>query len=81
MNAYISDPSSGELLATYKLSDTDLLDCRIYADKYANAMGVSIDESDGYIPTCCGDINVTLSDNPHGHTVCWSSESFYLEVE
>ena len=78
--AIITDDSSGEELARYALQDADILDCDIYAEKYADAIGFSIDESGGIVPNGLGDFTVTLQDEP-GYVVCWNSQSYCMGAE
>lgn len=40
------------------------MDERFFADMVADCYGVEIDDSDGYIPICCGDIRVEFRPDP-----------------
>jgi hypothetical protein len=77
MNYFITDPN-GEMLAS---GPANLLDCKDYAKKHCEDMGLSLDTADGYVPDGCGDFNVTISNNPIFHPVCWSSRSYFYAKE
>lgn len=80
MYALITDDRSGEELARYALADADLLDCDLYAERYASEIDYSLAQPDGYIITGCADFTVTLQEDP-GSVICWNSKSYFLEVE
>jgi hypothetical protein len=65
----------GEEEARYALTDTDPLDCLIYAKRYANEVGTDF-EDEGDVPAGCEDFNVTLTENPDNPAVCWNSARY-----
>lgn len=79
----ITDVQSGQEMARYELKRHDTTDERHWADEYAESCDMEIDDSDGYIPNCSGDIHVTVYSHPDdiGGGLCWSSESFYFKPE
>lgn len=78
--AIVTDDRSGEELARYELADTDIVDCGLYAERYANESGFSVDSSDGYVPDGCADFTVTMTEEP-GAVRCWSSRSYFIAQE
>ena len=78
--AIITDDTTGDELARYVLADADLLDCDLYADRYANESGFSLDTSEGHVFTGCADFTVTLQEEP-GAVCCWTSQSYYIAAE
>lgn len=80
MFAVITDDRSGEELARYTLQDADILDCDIYAEKYADDMGFGIEFSYHTAPLGCADFTVTLQEEP-GSVVCWNSQSYFMGME
>jgi hypothetical protein len=62
---------------------------RRFADEVARSYNCEIDESDGYILNCCGDLRVEFLDHEpsivgeryQGSTCIWSGESFYFKRE
>lgn len=81
--AVVTDQQSGQEIARYKLKRHDTTDERHWADVCAESCGMEIDDSDGYIPNCSGDICVTVYRHPDdvGGVSCWSSECFYFKRE
>ncbi len=77
----VYDPSSGEVYLERELADDEIMDERTFADQVADSFGVSIDESDGYIPNCSGDIRVEFRPDKDNPTHIWSGESFYFKSE
>lgn len=69
---------NGEEQARYILSDTDLLDCDIYADRFARDMGIDPlegEEPNGRIPDGGEDYRVELTDEPNAAR-CWTSANY-----
>lgn len=64
MNAIITDDRSGDELARYTLQGADILDCDIYAERYAETMGFSLDIQEAIVLKGCADFTVTLQDEP-----------------
>lgn len=75
------------------LADDEVMDERKFADEVAAQLDREIDNSDGHIPNCCGDIRVEFIDHEpnierdthndcdryQGSTCIWSGESFYFK--
>ncbi len=81
MFAVITADYSGEALACYKLADVDLLDCDLYAKRYADEQGLELDIQPGaHVPTGCADFTVTLQDEP-GAVRCWNSQSYFIAAQ
>lgn len=64
-------------LARYLLGDDDLVDCRIYADRYLEPHGYTTYSEDSYCGD--GDVHVVLTDDPDNTAVCWKSEGFFVD--
>jgi len=79
MYVVIYEPSSGEVVYQRALGDEELMDERKFADEYAASIDMQIDESDGYIPNCCGDIRVEFRQDPENAVIIWSGQSFYFK--
>lgn len=79
-------PDQGYVYLCRELADDELMDEREFANQVASSLGTSIDESDGNIPNCCGDIRVEFTDHVpnvvderyQGSTCIWSGESYYF---
>lgn len=92
---YVNEgPDQGLVYLNRALADDEIMDLRALADEVAASRDSEIDDSDGYIPNCCGDIRVEFLDHePRVETdrdgcqrylgsVCiWSGESFYFKRE
>jgi hypothetical protein len=70
----------GEEEARYTLSDTDTLDCGIYAARYANDVGTDFEDGDN-VPDSCEDFSVTITENPENAAVCWKSANYCVTWE
>lgn len=81
MHVVVFNPSSDEIYVSRELQDNEIMDERIYADMVADSFGVEIDDSDGYIPNCSGDIRVEFRRDPDNHVVIYSGESFFFKQE
>ena len=77
----VYNPSTDEVYLERELADNEIMDARKFADQVADSFGVSIDESDGYIPNFSGDIRVEFRPDKDNPTHIWSGESFYFEQE
>lgn len=80
MFAIILDPHGTEQ-TRYRLADNDLLDCGLYAERYAQECGYNLSESTGIVPDCSGDFRVELREDPENTVCIWSGQSYYFEVE
>lgn len=65
----------GEEEARYTLSDSDTLDCSLYAKRYANDVGTDFEDG-GNVPDGCEDFSVTLTEDPDNNAVCWNSANY-----
>lgn len=78
---------SGCVLLDRELADDEIMDERVFADQIAKDRDSEIDDSDGYIPNCCGDIRVEFIDHEpnivderyQGSVCIWSGESYYFK--
>ena len=78
---------SGYVYLCRELADDEIMDARRFADQVAESLEQEIDDSDGYIPNCCGHIRVEFMDRVpnvqgerfQGATCIWSGESFYFK--
>lgn len=77
MFAIITDRDGNEIFR-YALTDEDLLDCDVFAERHADDLGVAIAEADGDIPDGCEDFAVTLTEEP-GQPRCWDSKNYFFE--
>jgi hypothetical protein len=81
MYAIITD-RNGHEEARYILSDTDPLDCDVYAQRFANAIGYDLEgeEPTARIPDGCEDYTVTITEEPHAAR-CWSRANYMIASE
>lgn len=71
-------PSQGLILLQRPLADNDALDLRAVADEVAQSRGQAIDEQDGGVPDCAGDIRVEFRHDPDNTVSIFSGRSFYF---
>ncbi|WP_062353842.1 hypothetical protein [Pseudoxanthomonas mexicana] len=71
-------PSQGLILLQRPLADNDALDLRGVADEVAQSRGQAIDEQDGGVPDCAGDIRVEFRHDPDNTVSIFSGRSFYF---
>ena len=81
MTVIVYSPATDEVYLQRELGDTELMDERVFADQVADMFGVDIDDSNGYIPNCSGDIRVEFRPDVDNSTHIWSGESFYFKSE
>jgi hypothetical protein len=81
MTVVVYSPSTDEIYLQRELGDEEIMDARVFADQVADEFCAEIDDSDGYIPNCCGDIRVEFRPDPDNPTHIWSGESFYFKAE
>lgn len=82
-------PDAGLVYLSRALADDEVMSERRFADEVAGNLGLDIDESNGHIPNCCGDIRVEFIDHEpsmdgeryQGSVCIWSGESYYFERE
>ena len=73
---------------TRELNEDELLDCDIYAAEYADNMaqyaddvGYSLDQADGYIPDGSGDFRIELLPDLNNRSHVWSAREYFWRVE
>lgn len=85
----------GHVYLNRALADDEIMDERKFADEVAASYDREIEEPDGHIFNCMGDIRVEFIDHEPkierdthndcdrylGSTVIWSGESFYFKRE
>ena len=81
MFVVVYSPETGETLYQRELADDEVMDERVFADLIADEYGTEIDDSDGWIPNCSGDIRVEFREDPANDVIIWSGESFYFKRE
>ena len=81
MFVVVFNPESNEVYLSRELTDDEIMDERIYADMVADWYDMEIDDSDGYIPNCSGDIRVEFRRDPENSIAIFSGESFYFKDE
>lgn len=81
MFVVIYEPSTDEVLYSRRLGPREKMDARKFADMIAAEYDRTIADSDGYIPTCSGDIRVEFRPRKNDSVVIWSGESFYFSEE
>lgn len=77
MYAIIYD-RNGQEQTRYTLADSDLLDCDIYAARFAKDMGINALEGETpteRIPDGCEDYRVELTEEPNAAR-CWNSANY-----
>ena len=77
----VYSPSTDEIYLERELADDEIMDARVFANQVADMFSAEIDESDGYIPNCSGDIRVEFRPDKDNPTHIWSGESFYFKSE
>lgn len=80
MHVIIESPAGTEVYRR-ELADSEVMDCREFADKYADSVGATISDESGHIPNCCGDVRVEFRPDPENHVHIWTGESFYFAPE
>lgn len=81
MHVVVYSPATDEVYLERELDDDEIMDERKFADEVADMFCCDIDESDGWIPNCSGDIRVEFRPDPANPTHIWSGESFYFKAE
>ena len=81
MFVVVYSPQTNEVFLSRELADDEIMDERFFADMVADCYGVEIDDSDGYIPNCSGDIRVEFKRDPENSVAIFSGESFYFKQE
>ena len=79
MYAIIKD-RHGEEQARYA---ADLLNCDLYAARYAKDMSVDLHDTEWWhdLPDGCEDFSVTLTEDPANTAVCWKSKNYCVVWE
>jgi hypothetical protein len=68
MHVVVYSPSTDEVYLQRALADDEVMDARTFADQIADMFCMDIDDSDGYIPNCSGDIRVEFRPDPSNPT-------------
>lgn len=76
----ITSDQDGDVLFQRPLEGDELLDCDIYAERFASDYFDADISRDGHVPLGCGEFTVELADNP-GTAVCWSTRSYFTKLE
>jgi hypothetical protein len=88
-------PDQGMIYLNRALADDEIMSARAFADEIARQFDREIDEPDGYIPNCSGDLRVEFVDHEpeiehderhdceryQGSVCIWSGASFYFKRE
>lgn len=74
-------PDDGAIEMQRRMGPHEIMDARKFANKVADMCEAEIDDSDGYIPSCSGDIRVEFHQHKFNRDVIWSGESFYFKRE
>lgn len=77
----ITENHSGETLLLRQLSPSESICPEFHCRKWAAREGVTIAESDGYIPNGTADYYAETRDTKAETGSCWQSFNFYLESE
>lgn len=72
-------PAQGSILLQRPLADDDALDLRAFADEVASSREQAIDEQDGVVPDCAGDIRVEFRHDPDNTVSIFSGRSYYFK--
>ena len=81
MTVVVYSPETDEVYLQRELGNEETMDERVFAGQVADMFGMEIDDSDGYIPNCSGDIRVEFRPDVDNPTHIWSGESFYFKSE
>lgn len=81
MFVIVYSPNSGDVYMSREMYDDEVMDCRKFAYEVADDWGLDIDDSDGYIPNCSGDIRVEFRPDIDNPVHIWNGESFYFKRE
>jgi hypothetical protein len=79
MFVVVYSPETNETVYQRRMGPNEVLDARKFADLVAREYDTEIDESDGYVPSCCGDIRVEFRPRRDNALHIWSGESFYFK--
>lgn len=74
----VIENTHGQHEAVYLLSDDDILDCDLYAQRFAREIGYDLEPVDNM--PCGADYRVVLQEEP-GSCVCWTSQNYMLNME
>jgi hypothetical protein len=81
MFVVIYNPETNETLLSRRMGPHEIMDARRFADQIASDYETEIDDSDGHIPNCSGDIRVEFRPRRDNGTHIWSGESFYFKTD
>lgn len=82
MFVIVYDPESNIEYLKRRMGPNEKLDARKFADKVAAEWFESeVEEPNGYIPNCSGDIRVEFRPRRDNELHIWSGQSFYFKRE
>ena len=81
MFVVVYEPSTNEVLYQRRMGPYEKMNERKFANLVAEMYDTEIDEFDGYIPNCSGDIRVEFRPHRDDGLIIWSGESFYFKRE
>jgi hypothetical protein len=81
MFVVVYNPTTDETIYSRRMGPNEIMDERKFADLVADMYDAEIDESDGYIPNCSGDIRVEFRPYKNNAWHIWSGQSFYFKAE
>ncbi len=82
MFVVVYEPENGDnVLFQRRMGPNEKMDARKFADQIAEQFEAEIDESDGHIPNCSGDIRVEFRPRRDVAWHIWSGQSFYFKRE
>lgn len=80
MFVVVYEPENGDnIVLQRRMGPNEKMDARKFADKVAAGMDLEIDDSDGSIPNCSGDIRVEFRPRRDVGWHIWSGQSFYFK--
>lgn len=79
MFVVVYNPETNERIYCRRLGPNEKMDERRFAELVADMYESEIDNSDGHIPNCSGDIRVEFRRQRDNGTVIWSGESYYFK--
>jgi hypothetical protein len=79
MFVVIYEPSTDVTLYSRRMGPNETIDARRFADMIAAEYDREIDEQNGHIPDCCGDIRVEFRPRKNVSWHIWDGQSFYFK--
>lgn len=81
MFVVVYNPETNETLYQRRMGPYENLDLDRFAEMVADWSECTLDDADGYIPNCSGDIRVEFRPHRDNSTVIWSGKSYYFTPE